>query len=163
MYQIVICLPLLVLFFMPVGAAAESGQDGDWHTYLLEIDEHSFEIIYQIDADMLAMAVDKELDSLLIGIENAGGSMMTVSLPHDLIHAKDDSYAVLVSGFEVDYSMTEKEDTSTLSFFVPEFTEEIEIIGTHVIPEFPLGAIIILAAIAAVVVCSRVVPFSVRL
>lgn len=44
-----------------------------------------------------------------------------------------------MDGVEVDYDITSDIDSSIITFFVPEFTEEIEIIGTHVIPEFPLG------------------------
>ena len=34
---------------------------------------------------------------------------------------------------------------STLTFFVPHYSEEIEIIGTHVIPEFPFGVMAVLS------------------
>jgi len=57
----------------------------------------------------------------------------------------------------VDYDIVSDSDSSTLSFFVPVFTEEVEIIGTHVIPEFPSGILIGLAVlVSSVVVTSRI-------
>lgn len=140
-------------------------------TYALEIDGHSFEVPYRVDADVIAMAVDQELDSLLIGLENAGDSVMVIDLAHKLIRAEnggggdgdgDDgdgggAYAVLVNGIEVDYGIVTDGDSSALSFFVPEFSEEVEIIGTYVIPEFPPVALAGTAALvlAAVLAASR--------
>ena len=39
-----------------------------------------------------------------------------------------------------------------IEFFVPEFTEEVEIIGTFVIPEFPLGVMMISAILLITVI-----------
>ena len=63
------------------------------------------------------------------------------SLNHEIISAENNDFAILVNGNYVDYDIVSDSDSSTLSFFVPEFTEEVEIVGTRVIPEFPLGAI----------------------
>jgi len=43
-------------------------------TYDLVIDEHSFELKYELNGDVIAMALDQELTSLLIGIENTKNS-----------------------------------------------------------------------------------------
>ena len=45
----------------------------------------------------------------------------------------------LVNGLEVDYDISDDGNSSTLRFYVEDGTEEIEIIGTHVIPEFPFS------------------------
>ena len=37
--------------------------------YRLEVDEHTFDIHYHFGGDLIAMAVDQELTSFLIGIE----------------------------------------------------------------------------------------------
>jgi len=49
-----------------------------------------------------------------------------------------------VNGKEIDYQITSDSDSSKFTFFIPEFTEEVEIIGTRVIPEFPEAIILIL-------------------
>jgi hypothetical protein len=120
--------------------------------YILEIDENVFVIPYQINAKVIAMAIDPELTSLLIGLENTSDSIFVIDLKHDLINAYNNEFAILVNGLEVDYDIVSDSDSSTFSFFVPAFTEEVEIIGTHVIPEFPLGVIMGLVMMVSIVV-----------
>lgn len=119
--------------------------------YHLEIDEHQFVVPYHVNADVLEMAIDPELNSFLIGLKNTDDSIMVIELDNSLINATNNEFAILVNGFEVDYDIITDDNSSTLSFFVPVFTEEVEIIGTHVIPEFPLGAIITLSLMIPVV------------
>jgi len=119
--------------------------------YQLTVDENSFDISYDFEGDVIAMAVDTETISLLIGTENVKDTKFQITLPGDLIHADNDAFAVLVNGYEVEYTATSGEDT-VLTFFVPEFTEEIEIIGTYVVPEFPFGAILVLGSIFGIII-----------
>jgi predicted secreted protein with PEFG-CTERM motif len=58
-----------------------------------------------------------------------------------LINAQNNEFIILVDGEEVDYEMISDSDSSTFEFFVPIGSEEVEIIGTYVIPEFPVGAV----------------------
>jgi hypothetical protein len=120
-------------------------------TYDLVIDEHSFELKYELNGDVIAMALDQELTSLLIGIDKTNDSAFIIELPNEMIRSEDNAFAVLVNGLEVDYEIVSDNDSLTLEFFVPSGTEEIEIIGTYVIPEFPLGFVLIFGAIMTVV------------
>jgi hypothetical protein len=120
--------------------------------YVLEIDEDVFVIPYEIKAKVIAIAIDPELTSLLIGLENASDSIFVIDLKHDLINAHNNEFAILVNGLEVDYDIVSDSNSSTFSFFVPTFTEEVEIIGTHVIPEFPFGVIMGLVMMVSIVV-----------
>jgi len=113
--------------------------------YIFEIDEHTFDVSYNLDGNIIAMAIDPELTSLLVGTENVKDSIFSISLSQELINSENNEFAILVSGLEVDYSIEIDDDTSKLTFLVPEGTEEIEIIGTHVIPEFPLTVFFIFA------------------
>lgn len=108
-------------------------------TYQIVIDEHNYNLEYEIDANVIAMAIDQELNSLLIGIENAQNSLFKIELPTEMISAENNEFAVLVDGYEVDYQIISKESSNIISFFIPVGSQEVEIIGTHVIPEFPLG------------------------
>jgi len=124
--------------------------------YVLEIDEHVFLIPYQVNAKVIAMAIDPELTSLLIGLDDTFDSIFIIDLNHELISTNNNEFAILVNGLEVDYDIVSDSDSSTFTFFVPEFTEEIEIIGTNVIPEFPLGTIMgLVILISAVMLASR--------
>ena len=120
-------------------------------SYDLVIDEHSFELKYVLNGDVIAMALDQELTSLLIGIENTKDSTFTIDLPNEMIRSVDNAFAVLVNGLEVDYEILSDNNSSHLEFFVPFGTEEIEIIGTFVIPEFPFGLFLIFGTIMTVV------------
>ena len=97
------------------------------------------------------MAIDKETFSLLIATENVNDSQFQIKLPNDLIRAENNEFAILVNGFEVDYEVLDTVDVN-LTFFVPAFTEEIEIIGTFVVPEFPFGTVLILGTISGIII-----------
>ncbi|KAG2478671.1 MAG: conserved exported protein of unknown function [Nitrosopumilales archaeon] len=107
--------------------------------YKLTVDEHSFDLTYEFSGDVIAMAIDQELRSLLIGVENTKDSLFRITFDNKLISATNDNFAILVNGLEVDYDILDDGNSSTLRFYVEEGTEEIEIIGTHVIPEFPFS------------------------
>lgn len=118
--------------------------------YQLEIDGNSFDIKYNFNGDVIAMAIDKESTSLLIGTDNVKDSQFQITLPADLIHVDNNAFAILVNGYEVEYIITNNKDT-ILTFFVPDFTEEIEIIGTYVVPEFPLSAILVFGSVFGII------------
>lgn len=121
-------------------------------TYLLSIDEHTFELNYELTGDVIAMALDQELTSLLIGIENTKDSAFLINLPQEMITSENNEFAVLVNGLEVDYDLELSDNGVVLKFFVPDGTQEIEIIGTRVIPEFPLGGILGFVSMISVVI-----------
>ncbi len=107
--------------------------------YNLTVDEHSFDLTYEFSGDVIAMAIDPELRSLLIGVENTKDSLFRITFDNKLVSATNDNFAILVNGLEVDYDILDNDNSSTIRFYVEEGTEEIEIIGTHVIPEFPFS------------------------
>ena len=124
--------------------------------YELTVDDNTFSIPYEVEADVIAMAIDPELTSILIGIENTKDSVFIIDLEHRLISASNNEFAILVNGAEVNYEIVSDADSSTFTFFVPEYSEEIEIIGTRVIPEFPLGVILIFSVVlTTILVISR--------
>ena len=120
-------------------------------TYRLEVDDNVYDVKYEINGNVIAMEVDPGTISLLIATENVEDSEFQITLPNELIRAENNEFAVLVNGFEVGYDIIDSTDTH-LTFFVPTFTEEIEIIGTFVVPEFPLGTVLVLGAIIGIIV-----------
>ena len=120
-------------------------------TYSLETSNMPFEISYELNGDVIAMAVDENTTSFLIGITNVEDSNFEISLPTELISAENNEFVVLVDGIEVDYDVSTQNDAAMLQFFVTANSQEIEIIGTHVIPEFPLGALVVLATMIVIV------------
>jgi predicted secreted protein with PEFG-CTERM motif len=134
---------ITLLLFSNFSAYAEN--------FSLEIDDEVYDIEYDFNGDIIAMAIDKETFSLLIATENVIDSQFQIKLPNDLIRAENNEFAILVNGFEVDYEVLDTVDVN-LTFFVPAFTEEIEIIGTFVVPEFPLGAVLVLGTITGIII-----------
>lgn len=133
-------MPLLI-FTTPVFGQTSSDELSNSSKYVLEIDEHVYSISYVVNADIIAMEIDPESRSLLIGLDKTFDSQFFIGLEHELINAQNNEFIILVDGEEVDYEMISDSDSSTFEFFVPIGSEEVEIIGTNVIPEFPVGAI----------------------
>ncbi len=135
--QIIFFIVIFSIFLQNFLAYGES--------YQLTVDENSFEINYSTTGRVIAMEIDKELFSLLIGLENVEkDSILEIEFTHELISAEKNEFAVLVNGYEVDYELSTTDLGSKLTIPIFADTEEIEIIGTNVIPEFPLGILMVL-------------------
>jgi len=110
-----------------------------------------------------SIEVDPDFTSIIVFISTSPtqDGMFEITLPRDIIDSKingqDDEYIVLVDGEEAD--ATEKDTTSTsrtLVIPIEAGAEEVEIIGTEVIPEFGvIAALILAAAFGAIIVASR--------
>ena len=105
------------------------------------------------------MEIDMESTSLIVKVDSDDAGSITITLPRDVIDAtmndKDDDMFVIVDGEEVDFDETTTSTDRTLTIAFPAGTEEIEIIGTFVVPEFGTIAVMILAiAIISIVAIS---------
>lgn len=150
-YWIFFILPLI--FTPSIFAYALNFDDSqNWSQYSLDIDTHNYSISYDVNADVIAMGIDPESKSLLIGVKNTHDSKFLISLKHEMINAANNDFLILVNGQETDYDVISDPDSSTFAFYVPAGTEEIEIIGTFVIPEFPIGSIFVYALIVLPIV-----------
>ena len=112
---------------------------------------------------MKSIDVDPDFTSVVLAVETdpTVDGELNIVLPRKLIDSKinnnDDEFIVLINGEESDYK--EQDTTSTerkLTIKVPAAVEEIEIVGTQVIPEFPIAVIVIMAGtMATVTMASR--------
>jgi len=134
-----------IIFFIVIFSIFLQNSLAYGESYQLTVDENSFEINYSTTGRVIAMEIDKELFSLLIGLENVEmDSILEIEFTHELISAENNEFAVLVNGYEVDYELFTTDLGSKLTIPIFADTEEIEIIGTNVIPEFPLGILMVL-------------------
>lgn len=100
--------------------------------------------------------VDPDFTSLLLTVETSAtddGELM-ITLPRELVDAKnngaDDSFIVLVDGDEVDYEEHHTTDTErALTIQLPAGVAEVEIVGSQVVPEFPVAVMAVMGAIVA--------------
>jgi len=112
------------------------------------------ELNYNISGASVESITSTSDDSLLITIHDAeDGSELTITLPDDIITPfNDGSFFVLVNGEESDDA--EQNGNSITIPFDADATE-IEIVGTHVVPEFGTIAMIVLAvAIVSIIAVS---------
>jgi predicted secreted protein with PEFG-CTERM motif len=127
----------------------------------IAVEGTNFTVPYVItNGKVLGMKIDSQSKSLLVAVETTDDGTLTVTLPRAIIDAKaanqDEQYYVLMDGAEADFDETSTTPTErTLSIPFVGGTEEIEIIGTQVVPEFGLAVTLTLAiAITVIVVIS---------
>ena len=134
-----------MIFFIAIFSIFSQNFLAYGESYQLTVDENSFEINYSTTGRVIAMEIDKELTSLLVGLENVEmDSILEIEFTHELISVENNEFAVLVNGYEIDYELSTTDLGSKLTIPIFADTEEIEIIGTNVIPEFPLGILMVL-------------------
>ena len=108
-----------------------------------------------------SMEIDPAFHSLMITVETElVNGKLQITLDRDLIDSKtegeDDHFIVFVDGDEGFYdeiASTPKE--RTLEIVVPNGTTDIEIVGTQVIPEFPVAMLIIAAVFTSMIAAFR--------
>jgi plastocyanin len=100
--------------------------------------------------------IDPDFTSLVLMLETSAtdDGELLITLPRELIDAKsndaDDDFIVLVDGDEVDYEEHHTTDAErALLIQVPAGAEEAEIVGSQVVPEFPIAVIAVMGAIIA--------------
>ena len=126
----------------------------------LTIQEATDLISYEITNGKITNVIpDLDAVSLLIDIEAINDGSITLTIPRLVLDAtindKDDEFFVLVDGEEVDFEeiSTLTDRTLTIEFLAG--SEQIEIIGTFVIPEFgTIAAMILAVAIISIIAIS---------
>jgi hypothetical protein len=135
---------IAMLSLLPI-SFADSG------TYELEVDGKTFDITYNLDGQVIAVEADQESTSLLVGITNANDSIFEIGFSSEVLSAINGEFIVLVDGLEADYAISYNGNDPTITFPIEAGSEEVEIIGTSVIPEFPFGAIAAMGIVSTIV------------
>ena len=123
-------------------------------TNVIEFEDHS--LSYELTgAQILKIIPDTDAKSLIIQIETFSDGELTITLPKEIIDTDEEGFFVLVDGEPVNHEERDDVDYWTLTIPFLYGSEEIEIIGTFVIPEFGTIAIMILAmAIVSIIILS---------
>ncbi len=109
---------------------------------------------------LLSIIPDVDANSLIISIEATDDGSLTLTIPRSVLDAvfengEDDEFFVLVDGEEVDFDETVSSTHRILTIEFPAGAEEIEIIGTFVVPEFgTIAAMILAVAIISIIAIS---------
>jgi predicted secreted protein with PEFG-CTERM motif len=126
----------------------------------IQVSGTDFMVKYKITGGkIVSITPDVEAHSLIIAMTASQDGSLVITLPRSLIDAKmgdqDDTFFVLVDGEEVDFEEMTTATERTLTIQFPAGAEEIEIIGTTVVPEFGTIAVMILAvAIISIIAVS---------
>jgi predicted secreted protein with PEFG-CTERM motif len=92
-------------------------------------------------ATATAATIDPGQKSVQIAFDGSG--QVELTLPKSMI---GDINAVMAGDGEVEYTPTDNGDSTTIAFAVPEGATSVDIMAGYVVPEFPVVAILILAA-----------------
>ena len=105
---------------------------------------------YTIDGGkIISIVPDIDETSLIIEIRTTSDGELVITLPKDVI---DGIFFVLVDGEETNYGEKLNDNSSTLTIPFHDGSEQIEIIGTFVIPEFgPIVVLVLGISIIAII------------
>src|SRR5574341_1463268 len=104
--------------------------------------------------------IDKSSKSLIVRIDADSDGDITLDIPRSVLDSKsgnnDSRFFVLVNGEEEDiYSESKTDDTRSVTIQFESGVDEIEIIGTYVVPEFgAIAALVLAVAIISIIALS---------
>ena len=136
-----------------IEAGSMAGHEDEHHHE--EVFDLASEVDYSISGgDVHGVTANVNGNSLVVSIHDAeDGGELTITLPSDVITPfNDGTFFVLVNDEESDDA---SQDGNTITVPFDADAETIEIIGTHVVPEFgTIAAIILAVAITSIIVLS---------
>ena len=166
----VITAILFLLILIPTGVYAEHafkdmeafGQYPDIGQIMaekitFEFEEDTFDIYYgykgSLDSmgshheepTLYSMSINEERKSIEITMEDVPEKTdFWVRIPPEVLYAEGEKFTVLVDGVNTGYDIITFPNDYSIGFIILETTENIEIIGTRVIPEFGIFTILVL-------------------
>ncbi len=117
-------------------------------------------ITYEITGGKIISVIpDVEQNSLIISIEATEDGSLTMTIPRSVLLAEKDGVDadlfILIDDEEVDFDETITSTGRTLTMSFPSGAEQIEIVGTWVVPEFgTIAAMILAVAIISIIAIS---------
>lgn len=122
------------------------GAVGD--TFSLDIAGQTYDIPYEVSGGTVqGMSADPATTTLVVDIDATDDGTLKIWLPTEVIDAEDE-FAVAIDGESGNFVVDELDPTAdarVLQIEFPNGAQEVEIIGTFLVPEFGVIAAIILA------------------
>ena len=127
-------------------------EDDPSQTIMIEDNTVNYELTC---AEILGMTPDPENKSLIIEIKTDCDGELKITLPKEVIDTDEEGFFVLVDGDDVNHDTAVVGEFWTLTIPFSYGSEEIEIIGTYVIPEFgTIAMLILVTSIGTIVIIS---------
>ncbi len=128
---------------------------------ILTINGTNFLITYTITGGQVQdIRADTQAKSLIISIQTDGDGILNMTLPRSLIDSRiggqDEQFFVLNDDQESYFQETNTTNMNrTISIPFEDGTEQIEVVGTQVVPEFgPIAALVLAIAIISIIAVS---------
>jgi len=125
--------------------------------------QHTFNVNYTITGGTVkTMTIDAQSLSVIVSVNSTSDGTISLQLPRALIDAKqpnsnqDDAFIILIDGAEVK-PQSESADNAFRNITVQflQGDQDIEIIGTQIVPEFgPIAALVLAIAIISIIAVS---------
>jgi predicted secreted protein with PEFG-CTERM motif len=139
-----------------------TGSTGGMQGNTIKVDGTDLSVTYSItNGKVLGIKADIPSKSLIVSIQTTGDGQLTIDLPRALIDSKktdnqtDDQFFVLNDGAEAEFTETATNTDRTLTIPFTDGTEQIEIIGTWIVPEFgTIAALVLAIAIISIIAVS---------
>ena len=153
-------IPVLILI---IGSCTTIGLAHAQSSFLVKdpSGQQTFNVNYSMDGGTVSnMRVNTGDESLLVDVVTTGNGTLTITLPRTLIdstvNGQDDQFFVLVDGENADFQESKSNTDRTLTIPFSDGSQEIEITGTQVVPEFgPLVLIVFVIAVVSIIAVSK--------
>jgi predicted secreted protein with PEFG-CTERM motif len=144
-----------------------TGGGEDWEEFTVDIGGNDYTILYMIEGGSVeTMTADVALATLTVGISSTSDGQLRIQLPRDVMQALSVPDAP-TGGSDIDYEVfidtipdvvSDEETSNDVRILTIEFeqgAEEIEILGTWIVPEFgAIAAIVLAVAIVGIIVAT---------
>jgi predicted secreted protein with PEFG-CTERM motif len=133
---------------------------GEWETTTMAVGDEEFEIQYMITNGTLdELIADGETATITAMITSEGDGELSLQLPREIVdsveNGQDVDYLVYVDEVEDFADDDYGEEIRTLSVPFPAGTEQIDFVGTMVVPEFgAIAAVVLAVAIVGIIVAT---------
>lgn len=150
---------LFFLHFIPVNAQTADILEVVGDKYFIEVDGQEYRVLYGYGSsfevsmkdiskkhpDLQSINLNKERKSLEIRLENVDESFLFWVMPDpELLSAENYNYQVFVDGKPAMYDLVIQAKGTRIGFVIPPGTQNLELVGTKVVPEFGSLAMIVL-------------------
>lgn len=155
---------IFVAVILSFGTISVYAQTPSTSTNTVMVQNTGYSISYVMTNGKISEAIAyTQANSLIILANGTGNSVLTITLPRDLIDAKSDdkdsAFMITDDGLPTEFkeSKTDTSRTVTISFEYKTNPEIFMITGTHVVPEFgPLVVPMLLVSITLLIVFYRI-------
>lgn len=134
MWQTIMAILVLSMVTVPVFAQTPS-------QFTVSQNGQPFIVKYDVSGAIVTdISINPQDTSLIVSLKSSSTGNLTITLPRSLIDARtatgDDKFLVLVDGADSDFTENQTSTDRTITVAIPSGTEQVEVIGTRVVPEF---------------------------